>query len=87
MANSALSSLLQTNPTNTQAQSPATQGLPVAGEQLANTQQMINRIKAFKQAYKGNPKQAVMQMLQSGQINNTQLQQAMQMANQLKSLF
>lgn len=50
-------------------------------------QEMIQRIRAFGQQYRGNPKQAVMQMLQSGQITNPQLQQVMQMANQFRGMF
>lgn len=49
--------------------------------------QMLQQLKAFKQNFKGNPKQMVMQMLQSGQITNPQLQQAMQMAKQIQGLI
>lgn len=53
-----------------------------------NTQQdLVQQIKQFRQAYRGDPKQAVMQMLHSGQITNPQLQQAMQMANQFRGMF
>lgn len=49
--------------------------------------QMIQQIKNFQKNYKGDPKQAVMQMLQQGQITNPQLQQAMQMAKQIQNLI
>lgn len=49
--------------------------------------QFINQLNAFKKAYKGDPKQAVMQMLQQGKITNPQLQQAMQMARQIQGLI
>lgn len=49
--------------------------------------QIINQLHAFKKAYKGDPKQAVMQMLQQGKITNPQLQQAMQMARQIQGLI
>lgn len=47
----------------------------------------IKQFQQFKNSFKGNPKQAVMQMLQSGQISNPQLQQAMQMAKQLQGIL
>lgn len=62
-----------------QNQTPATQG--------GLNPQMLQQLNTFKQTYKGNPKQAVMQMLQRGQITNPQLQQAMQMARQIQNLI
>lgn len=49
--------------------------------------QMLQQLCEFKRNYTGNPKQAVMQMLQRGQITNPQLQQAMQMARQIQGLI
>lgn len=49
--------------------------------------QMLQQLSEFKRNYTGNPKQAVMQMLQRGQITTPQLQQAMQMAKQIQSLI
>lgn len=49
--------------------------------------QMLQQLCEFKRNYAGNPKQAVMQMLQRGQITNPQLQQAMQMARQIQGLI
>lgn len=54
--------------------------------QPANTN-MLQQLKDFKRNYKGDPKQAVMSMLQSGQINNAQLRQAMAFAQQFKGLL
>lgn len=50
-------------------------------------QAMLQQIVNFKQQLNGNPQQMVMQMLSQGKINNNQLQQAMQMAQQFKGLF
>ena len=50
-------------------------------------QAMLQQIVNFKQNLSGNPQQLVMQMLSQGKINNNQLQQAMQMAQQFKGLF
>lgn len=49
--------------------------------------QLLQQITEFKRNYSGDPKQAVMQMLQQGQITHPQLQQAMQMAKQIQQMF
>lgn len=61
-------------------------------QQLSRNQQsaqnnMLQQLINFKKTYRGDPRQAVMQMLQSGQINNAQLQQAMEQAKQLSKLL
>ena len=56
------------------------------GQGPINTQ-MLQQLSEFKKSYKGNPKQAVMQMLQRGQITNPQLQQAMQIAKQIQNMI
>lgn len=52
-----------------------------------NNTNVLQQIKQFKNNLKGNPKQAVMQMLQNGQLSQPQLQQLMQRANQFKGFF
>lgn len=49
--------------------------------------QMLQQLQQFKNTFKGNPKQVVMNMLQQGQITNPQLQQAMQMARQIQGFL
>ena len=49
--------------------------------------QMLQQFRQFRNSFTGDPKQAVMAMLQSGQINNAQLQQAMQAAQRLQSFL
>lgn len=49
--------------------------------------QMISQIKRFKGAFRGNAKQQVMGMVKRGIRSNEQLQQAMQMAQQIQSMF
>ena len=51
------------------------------------SQDLVQQIKRFGQTFQGNPKQAVMQMLNSGQITNPQLQQAMSIARQIQKSF
>lgn len=52
-----------------------------------NQAQMIEQFNNFKNSFKGNPKQVVMNMLKNGQITNPQLQQVIQMAQQLKGIL
>lgn len=49
--------------------------------------QMLQQFQQFRKTFKGDPKQAVMNMLNSGRVSNPQLQQAMQYANQFRSMF
>ena len=65
-------------------------GANVSGQPTSNgsgNPRMLQQLAEFKRNYRGDPKQAVMQMLQSGQITNPQLQQAMQMAKQIQMLI
>lgn len=61
------------------------QGSQPAGASVSPN--MLQQLNEFKRTYTGNPKQAVMQMLQNGQITNPQLQQAMQMAKQIQNMI
>ena len=56
------------------------------GQSFINDQ-MLQQLSEFRRSYKGNPKQAVMQMLQRGQITSPQLQQAMQIAKQIQTMI
>lgn len=49
--------------------------------------QMLQQLQQFKNTFRGNPKQQVMQMMQQGLRSNGQLQQAMNMARQVQSLL
>lgn len=49
--------------------------------------QMLQQFQQFKQTVNGNPKDIVMNMLNSGQIGQAQLNQAQQMANQFKNFL
>jgi len=48
-------------------------------------QNIINQYRQFRQSFSGNPKQEVMNLLQSGRINQQQLNQFQQMAQRLRS--
>lgn len=48
--------------------------------------QLMQQFRQFRNTFQGNPQAMVQQMLQSGQINEAQLQQAMQMAKQFQHM-
>lgn len=48
---------------------------------------MLQQFKQFKNSFKGNPKDEVMRMLQSGQISQGQLNQLQQAAQQFQSIM
>lgn len=49
--------------------------------------QMVNQFNQFRQSFKGNPQQAVQQMLNSGQISQEQVNKAMQAAKQFQQFL
>ena len=49
--------------------------------------QMIQQFIQFKQNFKGDPKEEIQKMLQSGKISQQQLNQVQQMAGQSQSLL
>lgn len=49
--------------------------------------QMIHQFMQFKQNFKGDPKEEVQKMLQSGKISQQQLNQVQQMAGQFQNLL
>ena len=48
---------------------------------------MFQQFMNFKNNFKGDPKQKVMELLQSGQISQNQLNQAQQMTQQFQSMM
>ena len=48
---------------------------------------MMQRFQQFSQMFKGDPKQQVQQLLNSGRVSQTQYNQAVQMANQLQRMM
>lgn len=71
MANSILGSSSSLQPTGNSMMSP----------------QMIQQFNQFKNTFRGNPKQQVMNMVRQGMRSNQQLQQAMNMAQQIQGLL
>ena len=54
---------------------------------LGNAQNIMRQVNQLKQTFPGDPQQAINQMLQSGRINQMQLTQAKQMAEQIQSML
>ena len=48
---------------------------------------MINQFNQFKSSFTGDPRQQVQQLLNSGKMSQTQLNQLMQLANQFQNLL
>lgn len=48
---------------------------------------MMQRFQQFSQMFRGNPKQQVQQMLNSGKVSQAQYNQAVQMTNQLHRMM
>lgn len=49
--------------------------------------QMIQRFNQFRQAFQGDPRQQVQQLLNSGKVSQEQYNNAVQMANQLQRMM
>lgn len=52
-----------------------------------NMTNMINQFQQFRQAFTGDPRQQVQQLLNSGKISQEQYNNAVQMANQLRQFI
>ena len=48
---------------------------------------VMQRFMQFRQQFQGDPRQQVQQLLNSGRISQAQYDQAVQMANQLRSMM
>ena len=54
---------------------------------MNNPMQMIQQFNQFKQNFKGDPQQEVMKLLQSGKMNQQQLNQLQQQASQFQQML
>ncbi len=54
---------------------------------MGNFAQMMQQFQQFKENFKGDPKAEVEKLLQSGRLNQQQLNQLQQMAKQFQSLM
>lgn len=54
---------------------------------FANMQQMIGAFNQFKQSFKGNANQQIQQLMNAGKVNQSQYNQAVQMAQQFQKML
>ena len=54
---------------------------------FGNFQTMLQQFNNFRRTFSGDPKQTVMQMVNSGKISQSQLNQAQQMAQQFQQMM
>lgn len=54
---------------------------------MGNFQQMMSQFQQFKSTFRGDPKQEVEKLLQSGQMTQDQLNQLQQAAQMFQGLF
>lgn len=54
---------------------------------FANVQQLMQRFNQFRQSFTGNAGQQIQQMMNSGRVNQSQYNQAVQMAQQFSRMF
>ena len=55
------------------------------GNQMMNP--MMQRLQQFQQMFRGDPKQKIQEMLNSGKVSQAQYNQAVQMAQQLQRMI
>ena len=56
------------------------------GQQMPNNN-LLQRFQQFQQMFKGDPRQQVQQLLNSGKVSQAQYNQAVQMAQQLRGML
>jgi len=54
---------------------------------MSNMMNLMNQFNQFKNNFKGDPEQQVRQMLNSGQMSQSQFNQLSQMANMFSNMF
>lgn len=54
---------------------------------LGNMGQIIQQFQQFKNTFKGDPRQQIQQMLNSGQVSQQQYNNAVQLAQQLQGIL
>lgn len=58
-----------------------------SGTQFGNAMNMIQSLNQFAQAFRGDPKQQVQQLLNSGRMTQDQFNQLQQMATQFQQML
>ncbi len=60
---------------------------PLFGMMNQQPNNMLQRFQQFQRMFKGDPKEQVQQLLNSGRVTQSQYNQAVQMANQLQRMI
>ena len=60
---------------------------PLYGMMNGQQNNVVQRFQQFQRLFKGDPKQQVQQLLNSGRVSQDQYNKAVQMANQLQRLI
>lgn len=55
--------------------------------QMMSNNNLVQQFQQFKNTFKGDPKEKVQQMLNNGQITQEQVNRAVQMAEQFKTIL
>lgn len=61
--------------------------MPPMGGPFGNMMNLLNQFNQFKNNFRGNPKEQVQQLLNSGQMTQEQLNQLQNMAKQLQGFL
>lgn len=56
-------------------------------QQMKPDNGMLQRFQQFKNSFRGNPRDQVQQLLNSGRVSQQQYDQAVRMANQLRQMM
>ena len=54
---------------------------------FSNMQEMLGKLNQFRQSFKGDPKEQVQQLLNSGKMSQNQYNQLSQMATQIQNML
>ena len=54
---------------------------------MQTMQMMAQKFQQFRQMFRGDPRQQIQQMMNSGKVNQTQYNQAVQMAQQFQKMM
>lgn len=60
--------------------------MPMPGR-MGNMQNLVQQFQQFRNSFRGDPKQQIQQMLNSGRVSQEQYNNAMRMAQQMQNLL
>lgn len=60
--------------------------MPIPGR-MGNMQNLVQQFQQFRNSFRGDPRQQIQQMLNSGRVSQEQYNNAMRMAQQMQNLL